>query len=172
MTDRVLQTTHRAWVEQPHDYELALVFAQQLVRYKSISAQEIARLLAGRPLDLRHVLMLHAADSVGFWGLVDGVGFKITVARWESEGWSILKHYGDHPVVDDNSMGPNPPHPTQILVETRVPSGKRWRQAWRILNHVREHESEVDYEDIYDAVLLACNICDGRVRPLDLSEED
>lgn len=167
MTDEGLRKAERVWQGQPDDYEAALLYVRFLLRKGDAVAEDLARLLSGRPLDLRHLLMNHHADSYGFWGMVDGEGFKVTVTQWGGEGWAILKHHGDRPVLDDGSMGPNPPHPTQILTEhDRIPTPRRWRPH----DAVPDDESEADYEDVYDALRDAINICDGRYVPLDLEE--
>lgn len=161
--ENALREKERSWQEQPTDTAAARAYVRQLLRSGRDVVEGLADLLAGRQLDLRHLLMNHCADSYGFWGLVDGIGFKITVARWDGEGWSILKHYGDRPVIDDGSMGPDPPHPTQILVEG--PASKH--PYWRSYDEVQDDESEMDYEDVYDTLRDALNICDGRVVPFD-----
>ncbi len=72
-------------------------------------------------------------------------------------------------MIDDRTMGPNPPHPTQILINSaHVVSALTWCG----LDDVPDDAYECDYDDVYDAVLMAINICDGRVNPKDSKEEE
>lgn len=169
MSDRKGRQAQRTWGEQPHDFEAARTYVRHLIQRGPEAIASLVELLAGRQLDIRHMLMNHSADSYGFWGLVSGMGFKITVLRYfgHLEGWAIVKHWGDLPFIDDGSCGPNPPHTTQILV-----SGPRHPHPyWRPHDNIADYESEEDYEDVHDAIRDALDICDGRVTPEDCCED-
>ena len=158
------RAAERRWKQQPKDTAAARAYVKHLVQKGEEGLNALANLLSNRPFDLRYLLMNRHADSYGFWGIVEGIGFKVTVTNWgDCEGWCILKHYGDRPVIDDESMGPNPPHPTQILIEW----DDNGLHCWRTHDEVPDDESESSYEDVYDAIRDAIHLCDGLLRPFE-----
>lgn len=114
---------------------------------------------------LEERLLLRSAVAFEFCGLVDGIGFHVRVDQYVAgEFWGLVRHYG-------NPHERNPTMGAQVcaLVENDTDGELRWVPwDWSdgVLLEDGNHACTVKgIEDEREALTLALDLCDGKVRP-------
>jgi len=156
MTDADEQELRRKLIG---DRSLARSYVNQILRRGG--EESLAELLAGELLDLRSRLLLQNAEAFSFWGGEVDEHFKITVTRefGPEGGWTLVQHWGD------TIREPWDVHQASARV---LCHGQKTDYAWS--QDLTNVGFLIEEQDIYVAALLAVNVCEGRIQPVELED--